>query len=74
MKQENSDVYENVGAAQVAVPDLWVSESDTSDEEVEVNYTRVSFRLKEGRQRARRDSSDSSESDREETQYSDVKI
>lgn len=70
MKQ-NGDVYENVGAAKAAVPDLWVSESDTSDEEVEVNYTRVSFRLKEGHQRARRDSSDS---DREETQYSDVKI
>lgn len=71
MKQENNDVYENVGHAQVVVPDLWVSESDTSDEEVDVSYTRVSFRLKEGHQRARRDSGDS---DGVETQYSEVKI
>lgn len=71
MKRENSDLYENIGAAQVVVPDLWVSESDTSDEEVEVNYARVSFRLKEGHPRASRDSSDS---DGEDTQYSEVKI
>lgn len=71
MKQENGDVYENVGPAQVVAADLWVSESDTSDEEVEVSYTRVSFRVKEGHQRARRDSSDS---DRDETQYSEVNI
>ncbi|XP_041797521.1 B-cell receptor CD22 isoform X2 [Chelmon rostratus] len=72
--------YENVSAAHAAKsPNPLNYDTDTSEDEVELNYSQVNFKAKTGHQRAARDSSsdsssDSSTSDEEETQYSQVKI
>ncbi|XP_047454724.1 B-cell receptor CD22 [Mugil cephalus] len=71
-EQENLGDYENVSAACAArPPSLYESDdTDTSDEEVTVNYSQVIFKPKFGQQRANRLSSSSAE----ETEYSEVKI
>lgn len=70
LKQEQLEDYENISAAWAAVtPNLYdYDDSDTSEEQVEVNYTQVTFKPNAGHQRA--DSSSSVE----EVQYSEVKI
>ncbi|KAM6995298.1 neurotrimin-like [Tautogolabrus adspersus] len=71
-EQEKLEDYENIrtanGAKSQNPPN---NDSDTSEDEVELNYSHVSFKAKPGHQRADRYSSSS---DEEETQYSDVKI
>ncbi|TMS10382.1 B-cell receptor CD22 [Larimichthys crocea] len=70
--QEKHEDYENVSAAdQAKSPDPFNYDTDTSEDDVEITYTQVSFKAKPGHQRSNRDSSTS---DEEETQYSDVKI
>ncbi|XP_070822951.1 B-cell receptor CD22 [Chaetodon trifascialis] len=72
--------YENVSAAHGAKsPHPLNYDTDTSEDDVDLNYSRVSFKAKAGHRRAGRDSSsdtssDSSTSDEEETQYSEVKL
>ncbi|XP_051261424.1 hemicentin-2 [Dicentrarchus labrax] len=83
-EKENQDDYENISAVHAATsPDPLNYDTDTSEDEAEINYTQVSIKAKPGHQRACRDSStdsstdsgtDSSTSDEEETQYSEVKI
>ncbi|XP_060905393.1 B-cell receptor CD22 [Labrus mixtus] len=71
-KQENLQDYENTktanGARSQTPPN---NDSDTSEDEGELNYSQVSFKAKPGHQQAYKDSSTS---DEEETQYSDVKF
>ncbi|KAF1388278.1 hypothetical protein PFLUV_G00088530 [Perca fluviatilis] len=64
--------YENVSAAHTAKSQNALNyDTDTSEEEIEINYSQVSFKAKPGLQRAGRDSSSS---DEEVTQYTEVKI
>ncbi|XP_071326037.1 B-cell receptor CD22 isoform X2 [Trachinotus anak] len=64
--------YENVSVQHAhQSPNPSSDDSDTSEGEVDLNYTQVSFTPKPGRQRA---NTDSSTSDEDEIQYSDVKI
>ncbi|TKS82410.1 B-cell receptor CD22 B-lymphocyte cell adhesion molecule [Collichthys lucidus] len=70
--QEKHQDYENVTAADRAKSkDQFNYDTDASEGDVEITYTQVSFKAKPGHQRSNRDSSTS---DEEETQYSDVKI
>ncbi|XP_059195063.1 B-cell receptor CD22 [Centropristis striata] len=71
--EETLEDYENVSAVHARSPNPPNYDTDSSEEEVEINYSEVSFKPKPGRQRACRDS-DSSTSDEDPTQYSDVKI
>ncbi|XP_074540297.1 B-cell receptor CD22 [Halichoeres trimaculatus] len=78
-KKENQEDYENLKTAQMAKPPNPPSyDSDTSEDEVEINYSQVNFKPKPGHQRANSDSSStsstSSTSSEEGTQYSQVKI
>lgn len=67
--------YENVSLVCAAkLPDLSDSDSDTSEDEVEVNYSQVNFRPKLGHRRSSSDTSGDSTSSEDETQYSQVKI
>uniref|UniRef100_A0A3P8RZA3 B-cell receptor CD22 n=1 Tax=Amphiprion percula TaxID=161767 RepID=A0A3P8RZA3_AMPPE len=67
--------YENVSSVCAArLPDLSDSDSDTSEDEVEVSYSQVNFRPKLGHQRSSSDTSSDSTSSEDETQYSQVKI
>ncbi|RVE63055.1 hypothetical protein OJAV_G00162980 [Oryzias javanicus] len=69
--QEEQTDYENVSDVHTAKPqNVYDSDSDTSDDVVEVNYTEVNFKPKPGHQRTRRTSSSS----QEETQYSQIKF
>nr|XP_046255908.1 B-cell receptor CD22 [Scatophagus argus]XP_046255909.1 B-cell receptor CD22 [Scatophagus argus] len=70
--QERLEDYENITAVHTAKsPNPVSSDSDTSEEDLELNYSQVSFKAKSGHQWA---SSDSSTSDEEDIQYSDIKI
>ncbi|XP_049439893.1 B-cell receptor CD22 [Epinephelus fuscoguttatus] len=70
--EEKLEDYENVNAARTAkAPDPLAYDTDTSEDEVELNYSQVNFTAKPGHQRARRDSSSS---DEDKTQYSEVKL
>ncbi|XP_041648396.1 hemicentin-1 [Cheilinus undulatus] len=69
-EQENFEDYENISKAPAAKSPNPVDDSDTSEDEVELNYTQVNFKAKPGHQRARRGSSSSED----EIEYSDVKI
>nr|XP_033496826.1 B-cell receptor CD22 [Epinephelus lanceolatus] len=70
--KEKLEDYENVHAARTAkAPDPLAYDTDTSEDEVELNYSQVNFTAKPGHQRARRDSSSS---DEDKTQYSEVKL
>lgn len=63
--------YENICIAHGAKsPNPFNDDTDTSEDDVELNYSLVSFKAKPGHQRANRDSSSSDD----EVQYSDVKI
>ncbi|CAJ1062796.1 B-cell receptor CD22 [Xyrichtys novacula] len=82
-EEEKLEDYENIRTAYAAKfpnpADPTNSETSTSSEssedEVELNYAKVSFKAKPGHQRAHRDSSTSStSSEEEETQYSQVKM
>uniref|UniRef100_A0A8C9YCJ4 B-cell receptor CD22 n=1 Tax=Sander lucioperca TaxID=283035 RepID=A0A8C9YCJ4_SANLU len=69
---ERLEDYENVSAAHTAKSQNASNyDTDTSEDEIEINYSQVSFKAKPGLQRAGRDSSSS---DEEVTQYSEVKI
>ncbi|XP_024124213.1 B-cell receptor CD22 isoform X1 [Oryzias melastigma] len=69
--QEEHMDYENVSDVHTAnLQNVYNSDSDTSDDVVEVNYTQVNFIPKPGHQRTRRSSSSS----QEETQYSQIKF
>ncbi|XP_031708901.1 B-cell receptor CD22 isoform X2 [Anarrhichthys ocellatus] len=68
-KNEDRPDYENASAARAPNPIDY--DTDTSEDEVQVNYSQVSFKVKPGHQRVVRDSSSS---DEDETQYSEVKI
>ncbi|XP_044214764.1 B-cell receptor CD22 isoform X1 [Thunnus albacares] len=76
-EQETMEPYENIQQMQrtahaAKAPDPLNYDSDTSEDEVELNYSQVTFTPKLGHQR---DSTDSSTSDEEyETQYSEVKL
>ncbi|XP_074508726.1 B-cell receptor CD22 isoform X2 [Sebastes fasciatus] len=71
--EERHEDYENVSAAKAASsPNPLNYDTDTSEDEVEINYSQVSFKANPGHQRAGRASSSSS--DEGETQYSKVKI
>ncbi|XP_028280613.1 B-cell receptor CD22 [Parambassis ranga] len=73
-KQGTTRDYENVSAACASDPqNLWESESDTSEDEVEVNYSQVTFKPRHGHKRDSSTSSSSSSSD-DKTQYSEVKL
>ncbi|XP_034554404.1 B-cell receptor CD22 [Notolabrus celidotus] len=70
-EQEKQEDYENLRTAHPAKSLNPLNYgSDTSEDEEELNYSKVSFKAKPGHQRASRDSSSSTE----ETQYSEVKI
>uniref|UniRef100_A0A3P9L7N8 B-cell receptor CD22 n=2 Tax=Oryzias latipes TaxID=8090 RepID=A0A3P9L7N8_ORYLA len=70
-EEEEQMDYVNIDMATGANPqNLWNSDSDTSDDTVEVNYAQVNFKPKAGHHRTRRNSSSS----QEETQYSEVKF
>ncbi|KAM9309971.1 B-cell receptor CD22 [Pholidichthys leucotaenia] len=70
--QEKMVDYENVSKAWAPkFPYPSAYDSDTSEDEVEVNYAQVNLKAKQGNQRT--DSSDSSSSENE-TQYSEVKL
>ncbi|XP_044064256.1 B-cell receptor CD22 [Siniperca chuatsi] len=71
-EQDRLEDYENISAAHAAkFPDPLNCDTDTSEDEEDLSYSHVIFKAKPGHQRA---SSDSSTSDEEETQYSEVKI
>ncbi|KAK9514184.1 hypothetical protein VZT92_027669 [Zoarces viviparus] len=61
--------YENASTARAPNPINY--DTDTSEDEVQVNYTQVNFKAKPGHQRVARDSSSS---DEDETQYSEVRM
>ncbi|XP_033968677.1 B-cell receptor CD22 [Trematomus bernacchii] len=68
--QKRLEDYENISTAHSAVsPNPLNDDTDTSEDELEMNYSQVNFKAKT--QRAARDLSSS---DEEETQYSHVKI
>ncbi|XP_075962786.1 B-cell receptor CD22 [Anarhichas minor] len=67
--EDRPEDYENASAARAPNPIDY--DTDTSEDEVQVNYSQVSFKAKPGHQRVVRDSSSS---DEDETQYSEVKI
>ncbi|KAL6109578.1 siglec1 [Pungitius sinensis] len=70
--EERQEDYENASSAHVARDqDPWSYDTDTSEEEVEVHYSQVSFTVKPGRGGGGRDSSSSEE---DETRYSEVKV
>uniref|UniRef100_A0A8D2ZU53 B-cell receptor CD22 n=1 Tax=Scophthalmus maximus TaxID=52904 RepID=A0A8D2ZU53_SCOMX len=71
-EQESLQDYENISVAHAATsPNGWNDDTDTSDGEMELNYSLVSFKANPGHRRADRDSSSS---DEDKIQYSDVKI
>ncbi len=56
--------YENISAVHTAkCPNALSDDSETSEDEVELNYTKVSFKAKSGHQRARKDSSSETSSE-----------
>nr|XP_040020652.1 B-cell receptor CD22 isoform X8 [Gasterosteus aculeatus aculeatus] len=70
--EERQEDYENASSAHLARdPDPWSYDTDSSEEEVEVHYSQVTFAAKPGRGGGGWYSS-SSEGD--ETQYSEVKV
>ncbi|XP_061573322.1 hemicentin-2 [Cololabis saira] len=70
-EQGRQEDYENVNALRAAKPpNPYNTDSETSEDEEEVNYTHVNFQPKPGHQK---DISDSSTSE-DETQYSEVKF
>ncbi|XP_054477154.1 B-cell receptor CD22 [Anoplopoma fimbria] len=70
--EERLEDYENVSAVDGARAPCPVDyDTDTSEDDVQINYSQVSFKPKPGHQQV---SSDSSTSDEDETQYSEVKI
>ncbi|XP_078108453.1 B-cell receptor CD22 [Sander vitreus] len=69
---ERLNDYENVSTVPTAKSQNALNyDTDTSEDEMEINYSQVSFKAKPGLQRAGRESSSS---DEEVTQYSEVKI
>lgn len=62
-----SDIYENVKTVQ-RCPNLMLSDSDSSEDEVDVSYTQVNFRNKARCREAPR------LSEEEEAQYSELKF
>ncbi|TDH11465.1 hypothetical protein EPR50_G00061150 [Perca flavescens] len=71
-KDDRLEDYENVSAAHTAKSQNALNyDTDTSEEETEINYSQVSFKANPGLQRPGRDSSSS---DEEVTQYTEVKI
>ncbi|XP_022619960.1 B-cell receptor CD22-like [Seriola dumerili] len=71
-EQSRLEDYENFTVAIAPKsPNPLTDDSDTSDDEVDVNYSQVSFKPKPGHQRV---DTDSSTSDEDEIHYSDVKV
>ncbi|XP_056237488.1 B-cell receptor CD22 isoform X2 [Seriola aureovittata] len=71
-EQGRTDDYENFTVAHAPKsPNPLTNDSENSDDEVDVNYSQVSFKPKPGHQRV---DTDSSTSDEDEIQYSDVKV
>lgn len=68
-EQEGQEEYENFSAAKS--PNPLDYDTDTSEDEADLNYTQVNITAKPGHRTANRDSSSS---DEEDTQYSEVKI
>ncbi|KAM6936527.1 B-cell receptor CD22 [Lycodopsis pacificus] len=64
--EDRPEDYENASAARAPNPINY--DTDTSEDEAQVNYSQVSFKAKPGHQRVVRDS------DEDETQYAEVRI
>lgn len=69
--ENHGDDYTNVGGAPALRPNVYSWDSDTSEEETALNYAQVSFPAKAEHERTRKDSSSS---EKEETNYSEVKF
>ncbi|XP_040899316.1 B-cell receptor CD22 [Toxotes jaculatrix] len=71
-EQERLEDYENINTVYVPKsPNPLNDDSDTSEDEADLNYSRVTFSVKPGHQKV---DSDSSTSDEDEIHYSEVKI